>query len=200
MNQLKNNLKNLLINAHISENELARRTGVPQQAINRLLHGTNTNPKIATLIPLAKYFNITISQLLGESKLDWLAIPIIDRELLLKEPLDELLASTDEKILANIKNNEGIYALKLQDDSMEPKFSRGTILIVDSTKLPSNGDYVLLHTFEDIVLRQLLIKQNVLFKKCLNPNYNDFKPVILDNEIKIYGVLIQSRTNHLESD
>jgi transcriptional regulator with XRE-family HTH domain len=66
MNTLRSNLRYLLDKAELSENELSRRTGISQQIINRMLSGENTNPKIATLTPLAHYFHISISQLIGE--------------------------------------------------------------------------------------------------------------------------------------
>ena len=66
MNKLSTNLNHLLHNADISENELARRTGIAQQIINRILSGENKNPKISTLNPLANYFGVSIRQLIGD--------------------------------------------------------------------------------------------------------------------------------------
>lgn len=50
----------------MSESELARKVGLKQQTVHRLLSGTTPDPRISTLIPIAKHFNITIGQLLGE--------------------------------------------------------------------------------------------------------------------------------------
>lgn len=63
-------LRNLMLNAKISEYELAKKTGVPQPSINKILNGKNTNPKISTLRPLAQHFMITISELIGETPLN----------------------------------------------------------------------------------------------------------------------------------
>ena len=67
--KLSQNLKILISNAKISENELARRTGIAQQIINRILLGENQNPKILTIIPLAHYFGVSVSQLIGDDEI-----------------------------------------------------------------------------------------------------------------------------------
>lgn len=53
----------------ISQNELARRTGVTQPTIARILSGESLDPDTATLLPLAKYFEVTPGQLRGEEPL-----------------------------------------------------------------------------------------------------------------------------------
>jgi len=69
MDNLSKNLVHLIKKANLSENELARRTGVPQQVISRIARGINKNPKITTLTLLARYFGILTSELLGEMPL-----------------------------------------------------------------------------------------------------------------------------------
>ena len=69
LNNLSTNIRLLLNKKQISENELARRTGVAQQIINRMLSGENQNPKLATLIPLANYFMVSLNQLIGAEPL-----------------------------------------------------------------------------------------------------------------------------------
>src|SRR3990167_4433236 len=156
MKKLSTNLKNLLHNAKLSENELARRTGIPQQVINRILSGENQNPKIATLSPLANYFMVSISQLIGdgdiqlsEAKLNtkhfgWQEIPLLDWNELSKLPLDKLLLNSKDKLSIDISHSGMVFATRMVGNSMEPKFTEGTLLIFDSHKKPSNGDFVLL--------------------------------------------------------
>jgi transcriptional regulator with XRE-family HTH domain len=47
----------------ISENELARRTGVPQPTIHRVLSGRVADPRDGTLRPLATFFGVSVEQL-----------------------------------------------------------------------------------------------------------------------------------------
>lgn len=50
----------------ISQNELARQTGVSQPTILRILRGESLDPDTATLAALARYFGVTTGQLRGE--------------------------------------------------------------------------------------------------------------------------------------
>lgn len=53
----------------MSESELSRKTKIPKTTINRLLSGQTPDPRISTVAALAKYFNISIEQLIGEKPL-----------------------------------------------------------------------------------------------------------------------------------
>ncbi len=46
--------------------ELARKIGVGQPVIHRLMTGVTDNPQVYTLQPIAEYFNISIEQLINE--------------------------------------------------------------------------------------------------------------------------------------
>jgi transcriptional regulator with XRE-family HTH domain len=211
MKNLGLNLKNLLHNEMISENELARRTGVSQQIINRILSGENTNPKIATLSPLANYFMITISQLIGEelsssekkthiNQSDLQKIPLIEwSNLETLTTSNSVLITASNKLLIDLQPTESMFAVKMQGNSMEPKFSNDTLLILDLNKMPVNGDFVLLSSSGEVTLRQFFFKQSLSYKKCLNPKYKDYKLSIINKDSKYLGTLIQSRTNYITS-
>jgi transcriptional regulator with XRE-family HTH domain len=62
-------LRKLMALADISENELARQTGVPQPTINRILKGESKDPRTGTLDRLSKFFGITASEMRGEQVL-----------------------------------------------------------------------------------------------------------------------------------
>lgn len=208
MNKLSLNLKSFLLSAKISENELARRTGIAQQVINRILSGENTNPKISTLSPLANYFMVSISQLIGDeivenatrlntNHLGWQEIPKIDINLLDKKSLKELITESEEKILVDINPFNNVFALSMNDNSMEPKFPNGTILIFDPNKKPENGNFVLFKTPENTIeIRQIIIKNNKIYKKSLNPTHKNYQPSLLTENVIFLGLLIQSRTNY----
>jgi len=69
MNNLSTILSELIkTDPRISGNdtELARLTGIPQPTILRLKKGTSKNPRSETIMPLADFFGISISELRGE--------------------------------------------------------------------------------------------------------------------------------------
>src|SRR5690242_4565432 len=55
----------------IKSAELARKTGIAQPVISRLMTGVTNNPQVLTIKPLADFFKVSFEQLLGLSPLDW---------------------------------------------------------------------------------------------------------------------------------
>jgi transcriptional regulator with XRE-family HTH domain len=62
-------LRKLIADANITDVELARALNMPYSTLNQLLKSDNLKPRVDTLIPIAKYFNVTIEQLMGEKSL-----------------------------------------------------------------------------------------------------------------------------------
>src|SRR5579863_1046611 len=63
---LSSTLKSLMKNSALSEAELARKTHIPQATINRILLGGTIDPRASTLRALARIFEISVDELLGE--------------------------------------------------------------------------------------------------------------------------------------
>ena len=62
-----NTLAKLMKERRLTSSALARLTGVAQPVIYRIASGESDNPKIATLLPLANYFEVSIDALIGRS-------------------------------------------------------------------------------------------------------------------------------------
>ncbi len=196
MAPLSDNLKRLLKHAAISENELARRTGISQQIINRILSGENTNPKLATLSPLAHYFSLSISQLIGDEAMTH-PVPLLAWDDLGRRPLDMLFAERTSNIMLETEFGAHFFALNMNDDSMEPKFAKDNVLIFDVQKALYHGAYALLTASHQCAkFRQIFIKNNQCYEKALNPNQRDYSPRLLSSDFNITGILVQSRTKH----
>lgn len=69
MVNLSGTLSLLMSEKGIKSAELARKTGIGQPVIYRLMTGTTDNPQIQTLKPIADFFEVSIDQLLGLSPL-----------------------------------------------------------------------------------------------------------------------------------
>src|SRR5215216_7490151 len=78
--KLASTLKTLLGELNLSESELARQTGVGQPVIHRMASGETDNPKIDTLRPIAKFFDISLEQLIGDIPLEKKSIFHVERE------------------------------------------------------------------------------------------------------------------------
>jgi len=64
--KLCDNLNFLMIDMRISADELGRRTNIPASTIKKIRNRYNPNPTLTTLLPLAKFFSLTLGQLVGD--------------------------------------------------------------------------------------------------------------------------------------
>lgn len=62
-------LLTLIKTTEITEAHLAKIIGMPRATINKIATGKIVNPRSSTLNLIAKYFNITIDQLVGNEPL-----------------------------------------------------------------------------------------------------------------------------------
>lgn len=208
MNKLGENLKKLISNAKLSENELARRVGLPQQMINRIISGKNTNPKLDTLSPIASYFMISISQLIGEDELQlktrvssthqgWKNVPLLDIKAINAKTIHHLLAHPIDTIKTDVELSDDGFAILMNDASMEPRFPKDTLLFFDPHIEIKNGKFCLIFSYlESVIFRQLLVNKSGIKIKCLNPSYTSFESVALHAKDKIIGMLVQARIDY----
>ena len=81
------------------------------------------------------------------------------------------------------------FALRVLDDSMEPEFERGSIIIVDPTGVVRSGAYVLVEHEGAYVFRQLREEGDGYRLQPLNPR---FPCVLLGDGLQaIRGVVVQ---------
>lgn len=66
--QARKILKQLMFTHNLTESQLAKSTGVSISNLSRLLNNPYCNPTINTLIPIAQYFNVSVSELIGDNK------------------------------------------------------------------------------------------------------------------------------------
>lgn len=81
------------------------------------------------------------------------------------------------------------FALTVQDDSMEPEFSEGEILIIDPTKENAHNQYLIarMEGNDTPTFKQLIVLGNKRYLKPLNPRY----PLInVEGDLKICGVVV----------
>lgn len=65
MENLSAILSHLMSEKGIKSAELARKTGVGQPVVYRLMTGATENPQVLTLKPIADFFGVSLDQLLG---------------------------------------------------------------------------------------------------------------------------------------
>lgn len=204
-------LKQLMFECGIKEAELARQTSIPQTTINRLLLTESTDPRATTLIPIAKFFSVTVGQLIGQepltqeritgtynptNKSSWTNIPVISWEEIQSWIFKKgkLTPYNHTKWIATEREvSEGSFALKTLK-FMEPRFKRGSTIIVDPKSLYNDGNYVIVSFKNSEPTIRKLIKDgpDIYLVKL----YGDEKPTPLNkNEVSILGTIVETRIN-----
>lgn len=205
MHKLSHILKSLMVQAQITETELARRTNIGQPVIHRIASGETDNPKITTMAPIAAHFNITVSQLIGDHplsnerqsamnnpeigswrkvpELSWRQAPHWQSDMHNTQPLRYLGTDAD--------CSESAFALTVQDASMAPLFQRGAIVIVDPARAHRSLDYVVvLKSGQQTPTLKQLIDDNPIRLKTHNEDINDDH--LLEGD-RILGVVLQMK-------
>jgi SOS-response transcriptional repressor LexA len=204
MHTLAEILQDLLRNEEINESELARRCGLKQPLLYRLSHGDNTNPTINSLRPIANYFGVSISQLIGETplpkalqthKTNWALLPLIDFEQAITWPNNREQIECKLKIYTDIDVSDEAYALQVCDSTMLPRFIEGTILVVDPNSQQKNRDFVIAQhqQHQQATFQQLLIEGCQRYLKPLN---TAFPPQAMQEEDMVLGTVVQTKLNY----
>lgn len=200
MSTLANNLKQLIWEDHINEALLARETGISQPVINRIAKGVTTNPNVDTLRPIANYFRITINQLVGDTPLPsrdarhnlrrGLVIPVIQwHEASAWRSLHENYP-TQQTTYAEIATSPHAYGLVIKDTTMEPRFTAGSVIIVDPDLIPQDRDLAIIQIGEaEPVFKQILFDGKETYLKSLN---TDFKIMHLTSAYQTLGVVVEA--------
>ena len=206
MKKLNTIIKALMAEMKITESELARRTGIGQPVVHRIASGETDNPKVGTLSPIANFFTVSISQLIGDEPLPenrlpgtynpgahgWVQVPLLSWEQALEWPNLTRHSETTQGISTDLGVSQHAFALTIRDTTMEPRFPEGTIIILDPALQPEDRDFAVVHVDGSKLptFKQILIDGHHSYMKPLNP---DFKPTILDKKYRFLGVMVQAR-------
>lgn len=187
----------------IRTTELARRIGLPQPTVHRIVTGACEHPHHSSLQPIASFFSISIDQLKGLDPIPWLdramKIPLLEWDHALDWPATQKEVHK-QFILTDANVGLNAYALKVQDASMEPVFPRNTTLIVDPDKQAKDRSYVIakLANWQEPIFRQLLIDAHDNYLKPLSPDFDQYKMIYLNNNDKILSVVVQAKRDYEE--
>lgn len=199
----------LVFQKNINISQLARKTQLPQQTLQRLMSGASTNPHEKTLTTLANFFSLSIEQLKGESALpaevsDDLAthlhptikkIPLLaweQIELFLKNSVTNKSAAC---VFVDAALSEATFAAYMPDASMEPYIQQGSTLIFSLNRPAADRQFVLAKLQKDdvILFRQLLYDGNDRYLKPMNPDLKIFSMRALEKKDKLLGTLLEYR-------
>ena len=81
------------------------------------------------------------------------------------------------------------FALRVTDDSMEPEFKQGCIVVIDPTGRVKDGAFVLAEVATGFVFRQLVLREGAAELRALNETYPPAPVDVAAGEIK--GIIVQ---------
>ena len=193
--------------SQVSITQLHKNTGVPITSIQRMRSDPTANPTIASLKPIADFFNISINQLIGEdpltenefagvyieNKIEWASIPLITWKQVVSWPNNYDKAKKYTLIATDIGVGKNAYALKVLDE-MEDGFRKGSMIIVDPNIEPNDMDYVIAHKVgsAEASLKNFRVYDGEIYLKPLNKHFNS---TVFNQDYKVLGTVVQIKFN-----
>ncbi|POZ61397.1 LexA family transcriptional regulator [Chromobacterium alticapitis] len=143
------NLARLMERAGVDAAQLSQKTGLGVATINNIRRGVG-NPTLLTLMELARFFDIKLSDFIeGELGRDIkplravLAVPLIKFTEIALFLSGVIIESDHYFIDAAGFNAQDAFAVLLNNDSLFPNYSQGSVFIVAREERPADGDVVL---------------------------------------------------------
>lgn len=208
-------LTKLMKECYLDDASLSKKVDIPVPTIARLRNSSNPNPTIATLEPIASFFNISIDQLIGRSELPSTRVPGTYNEV--KEvstflpviPWNEInfFLSNKSVIKQNfikwapteLKVADKSFFTKVTTDSFGLTLKKNSFLLITNDCNYKDGDLVILKkkNKEVIVPQQIVCDSDITYIKSTNPEIKGTK--VLTNDYEVLGKIIEVRFNLSES-
>ncbi len=133
----------------ISGMKLAKKLGIPASTFKKIRSKEITNPTIATLLPIARYFSVPLEYFLeAENSLDNTTdaskqkhhIPLLSWV----EAKEFSVISPNHVFYVSTERNYGMHVFALRiEEGYELLFPSGSYIVVDSDVTPQHGDLVI---------------------------------------------------------
>lgn len=190
MTEYKDRLAQAMKNAGAGTQQLADGMGITYQAVKRMLDGKSAAFSAPNNAKAAQFLQVNS---------DWLAtgegdmttnrdsnvapgprirgsVPLLSsvQAGAFKEILDSNYSGGDGVVMipTTVPVNRYTFALRVQGDSMEPRFTEGMLLIVEPELDGQHGDYVIVKNgSNETTFKQLVKDGSDWFLKPLNPRY-----------------------------
>lgn len=203
--ELSQKLNLLMAEARINAEELSRRIGLPASTIKKIRNNQDANPTLSTIAPIAKYFALTISELVGEVELPKSRIKgtyRINDEALNRVPLiswqnainwPDSSVGSSKSISTEHRYSENAFALLVEEDNWE-NLVKGTALLIDPEIEIEHRDFIIVHKNGQQlpVLKQALFDDGNIY---LKPAVIGYQLTILSSEHRVLGVVVEYKKN-----
>jgi SOS-response transcriptional repressor LexA len=196
----RNSILKLMLEKNIVISQLARAVNIPQPTLYRLLKGKTSDIKLSTLIEIADFFSISITDIAkpnfthaseANNVTAYQSVPILSWREIDTYPLKN--ENKNNYCYPSVKCSERAFALKSKT-AFERIFSKDTIFVVDPNVEAVDGDFVIVcykNTLE-ATIRTLVIDGPVMELRKIHCSENES----MTEEIRIVGPVLQSIVIH----
>jgi SOS-response transcriptional repressor LexA len=202
--KLNNRLEQLIKERGINTHQLHKHTGIPLSTLHRLRLNKENNPTLASVVPIAKYFKVTVDQLIGINPLekdnaiaDGIKVPIIAWKNALKCKKYKSEQAFSSVLVTDISLSDECYALliKKHQNLQWTNLPASSLLIIDTKLEPNNRDFIIAKE-KNLFLPQLY--QILIFEAKHYLKTSDSKSEIIPftNNYKTLGIVVQIRMNY----
>jgi len=201
---LKDRLADLMRSRKIvSEAELARRSGVNQPTIHRILTGESKNPRTENLEKIARALGVSVSEMREGGNLEvreaapprycdpvpvvsWIAAGQFQEASDPYQPGDAA-----EWLPCPVTHGPRTFSLRVRGISMEPDFRDGDYIFVDPDVTPRNRSFVVvrLDDRQEATFKQLIEEDGRRMLRPLNPAWPE-QIVEINGKATICGVVV----------
>ncbi|MFF2794948.1 LexA family protein [Lysinibacillus xylanilyticus] len=199
-NIISRNLKKIIRDYQITQNELAKIAGVSESAAGKWILGKST-PRMGAIQKIADYFNLPKSYILNEEALPknliefspaTIKIPILG-EIACGDPItaEENLIGYRYESPDNLPSGKLMY-LQAKGDSMEPTIPNGSYVLIREQPEVENGEIaaVLVNGDTEATLKRVKRQGDTIFLMPDNPKHEAY--IITDNNpARIIGKAIR---------
>lgn len=195
LKNLSENLNLLMAKARVSSDELARQIGIPATTIKRIRNNEQANPTISTLLPIANYFSVSINQLIEAEPNDinlhplkTYRIPLLSWQECIQHTEIEYKEQSKYISVERFVSKQA-FALIVEDSELY-FFPKNSILIVEPSEKPLNGDYIIVANIQQNIrsIRKYIVELDQIY---LKPMISGIATSALTSEYKIIGVILQ---------
>lgn len=188
-------LKEIRKQNKLGQIELAKKLNVANGTISMWENNLRT-PDLETIKKIANLFNVALSDLVED--LNKTRIPVLGR-IPAGIPIEmiEDIIDYEEINPEMLRGDREYFALKVNGDSMSPKFLKDDILIIRKQDTCDNGAFaVVAVNGDDATFKKVIKKTDSIILQPLNDKY---EPVIYSNEqilklpVRILGVVVEIR-------
>jgi len=165
-------IKTLREDAGLTQEELGERLGIQKAAVHKYEKGTVKNIKRKTILELARIFDTSPTYIMGFDDISdpRLKVPVniksaripVYRAIAPKESADndKNIIAYEDIPYAWLENGDDYIALKVPDDSMEPKFLKNDTIIVKKQKKCASGQLCVCHVGNIRIIIRKMIREN----------------------------------------